>query len=1320
MAEIREEERGKPLPEPEPPPPPAPPIPSLLGRALDYGKQVGQGVLEGTGASEISKAPENLGVIGQGIGDLMRRLEPSKLPQIPFGAEGVSVAPEGVFEPPTEPPRFPIPQPLARFDQLLSDRLKGSGQNFLDVLRAAATADPKALPGEGAVQKGLSVLGAAATPAAPIFTPWGAAGQTAAEGVGVKPETAQTVGNIAELIAGLVLPFLPTGGGAGARMLQKVGVGRTPAATLEAERSAAGIASDVKTTRPAPLPPPSEFDIPSRPEPGPPPAPPKAPPPAPAIAVTQEGQAIPRATGGPVGMSEAEIGAARERLVSPPTPVEPPKPTQTTVIIQTARELGMTPEAVMREVKPLITEGISVEDALATVKSQRLKPPATPESTIPETQPITPPAGEVQPVGKPAPAAPSAEGISAVKPPPPAVEAAIPTKVERTGRPELAVQEPAVSPTAKLTGIQLTFKDPQVTSRFADAAVPATRDYLAELGVKPANEANREVLNRIIGLESGGNPRAVNLKTKSGKDSGLFQFTPKNSRRFGVNENSPVEKQVRAGEKRLAELPNEIGLNPAIAGTDRDRILATAWLAPKQTRQALAAEKRAKSTQSTVGAAQYKPPPYEPEQLATGPGAPDLPPDISQKVIATPQFKALGLQVEQLFAGELPNADARFFRNVGAAIKRGDIVFPGQKQLLERHGLTPDMLGDEFMKTTTSDAQRMNLISQWKKKQNQFLRENPDIAKELDLIPPPRQPLGWFRRIDNTTRALMTGRIGTAVRNFEGGLTYHFIDALDNTMANVATGIRKGNLADELAASMEHLSAVGRSLSPAKHKELASLLDAFPLEKMELMSAPIQDVVLGGKFVKLIQTYNRTQEMFVRGLKFDASVKEEMVRRGLKYDPAQPSAVPLDIIEKGVDDALRITMAAKPEQGTAPGALASRVLKTYDLFPVLSLIQPFPRFQYANTFRFIWEHSPIGPLDLMTKGKLAQEVTASGKPTLAALAAQKELANPKTGPLAYAKAATGIGMFTAALAYRSSENAPSKWYEVNAPEFVPVVGGKPVSAEAFAPFITYNLFAEGFRAAVDKVGTQEMKEMFNTIKNPPVIEAKDLARAVIGMNRIAGTGLVFVDLLQKEYGERGWKNVLDFFGQYIGRVTVPLASYKNILAGVDEDEATLRDVTTAPVTGPIRRNVPILDKTLPSSASITRAEPRTMEHPVFGELSGLSAQTYTQLEKEVNRLNIPWYELGPRTGIPEADLQLKRYMGQQLDDKEVEAFLKSTAFQGFPDPLKERELRNFFSENRQIAMQRLELKYPDLYKKAYERKHRKDYELLESLPARAQ
>lgn len=781
---------------------------------------------------------------------------------------------------------------------------------------------------------------------------------------------------------------------------------------------------------------------------------------------------------------------------------------------------------------------------------------------------------------------------------------------------------------------------------------------------------------------------------------------------------------------------------------------------PEPPRLPLTAGTAGRSTpagESTVGAARYQPPPYTPEQLATGPGMTAIPPEIGEmrfKVLARPGFESMANQIELLFQGKLPNPDARFFRNVGAAIKRGDVVWPGQTELMREGGFTAESFGDEFLKSGTTWGRGLNMLSQWTKRVNAHLQDHPELADAIGTVaPPPEKPLSWFRRMMNTNTAIITGRISTAARNGEQGLSAIFLDALEQGVANVAVGAKQGNVAQGMAATMEQWSTILRGLNPKAHKELLSLLDAYPLGKLELLQTPIADIavakskIIGGapmaNLLKWVQFLNRTQENYNRAIGFAGSVRGNLVLSGRSANTPS-AAIPESIIQTGVQDGLRLTSAAQPEAGTIPGRLASGIMRMYDVAPILGFVNRFPKFQYANAFRFLWEHSPFGPLDLTTKGWKARETMVNmnavkratvswsqshggatpsqeimqqfykdaTQPTAAAKRAAADLANPKTHALAYTKSATGLMMLMAALAYRSSDDAPDHWYEINLPTWVPKVGGKPVSFEAFAPFITMNLFAEGIRKAVDLYGTQTMRETFNTIKKPPVIEQKDVMRGLVGLNRIAGTGLVFVDLLEKG---GGWPRVQDFFDQFVGSWAAPLSSVKNLVAPVIPSEGVIRDVSTAfPLTGALRRNIPGLAETLPAAPSITRAEPRTVETPWINELTGLGPRTYTPLEHAVNRLGLSWYQLGPQTGVPEADLILRRTMGQILSRPYYTTLVTSRAFTRLPNLAQEHELRKQFSAARHAALQQLTTTHPTLYRQVYEQKHKKKLERLRS------
>lgn len=97
--------------------------------------------------------------------------------------------------------------------------------------------------------------------AAPVELPFAVVGEslrTSAEEFGASPEAAQLIGAGGEIATGLALPFVKTATPGLGRPLQRIGVGRSPEATLEAERAleAAAAASRAEArARPVPAPP---------------------------------------------------------------------------------------------------------------------------------------------------------------------------------------------------------------------------------------------------------------------------------------------------------------------------------------------------------------------------------------------------------------------------------------------------------------------------------------------------------------------------------------------------------------------------------------------------------------------------------------------------------------------------------------------------------------------------------------------------------------------------------------------------------------------------------------------------------------------------------------------------------------------------------------------------------------------------------------------------------------------------------------------------------------------------------------------------------
>lgn len=192
------------------------------------------------------KLADDIGLLGAGkapvgsrrLADDLGLLGAAEAPPIPVtGFEG--------FEP--TPGEF---RPLATVGRRTVQRLTESGQAVLDAPAAlrglvmGREATPENLvTGQqppGRLQDLFTVLRAVASPFEPIFAPIGASLQTSAEEFGATPEAAQLIGAGGEMAAGLALPFIRTAPTpALGRPLQRVGIGRAPEATLEAERALA-------------------------------------------------------------------------------------------------------------------------------------------------------------------------------------------------------------------------------------------------------------------------------------------------------------------------------------------------------------------------------------------------------------------------------------------------------------------------------------------------------------------------------------------------------------------------------------------------------------------------------------------------------------------------------------------------------------------------------------------------------------------------------------------------------------------------------------------------------------------------------------------------------------------------------------------------------------------------------------------------------------------------------------------------------------------------------------------------------------------------
>ena len=124
------------------------------------------------------------------------------------------------------------------------------------------------------------------------------------------------------------------------------------------------------------------------------------------------------------------------------------------------------------------------------------------------------------------------------------------------------------------------------------------------------------------------------------------------------------------------------------------------------------------------------------------------------------------------------------------------------------------------------------------------------------------------------------------------------------------------------------------------------------------------------KVVDGLNVLNRMQEFYYRRM-FTASLERTLKQKGISLDDAVKtnniSGITKDDIQKAVDDALEFTYAKTPDN-----ALGKKFVELSNSIPFLTTgLILFARFM-ANAMKFQFEHSPLGPLSLLSSKERAK------------------------------------------------------------------------------------------------------------------------------------------------------------------------------------------------------------------------------------------------------------------------------------------------------------------------------------------------------------
>ncbi len=591
-------------------------------------------------------------------------------------------------------------------------------------------------------------------------------------------------------------------------------------------------------------------------------------------------------------------------------------------------------------------------------------------------------------------------------------------------------------------------------------------------------------------------------------------------------------------------------------------------------------------------------------------------------------------------------------------------------EILKKNDLTPEQFAQSYVQEVSQAGRTLQILSDFRK----FSREAEDAVDNINtqaaggII----DERGIFRRIEDMRRGLMVSQLSTAVRNATVGGARSILDTgtklIDFGLQKV-TG--KVNPEMPLMTAGDAFGQVMNLLTPKQSYDLTKqILEVRPKEYDQLFRDYNAGVALGGKTPDLLggaekavyalNVFNRFQDSVFRSAVFADSVERGMKARGLDFKETMKSGrmgdIPEDIIQRGVQDALEFTFSNKPKT-KAEQAIVTAI----DNIPGATIAIPFPRFM-VNSFRFMTEYSPLGPLHLMSKNERAALKAGDTK--------------------LLSKSLAGSALLYGAYALRDSEYAGEKWYELKGED------GEMIDMRPYAPLSAYLFAADVIKRNID-----------GTLYD---LKGSDISEAVLGIGSDK-TGLQMVDGLLGEIRqdpEFGAKKAEEYFskfaGEYAGTFFIPFQQIRDVMAEFEPEEAKVRR-TTEDALAPVKAKLPVAGRELPESFSYTNPQPRERIDPAMRQVTGVTKiAPKNEAEKEMDRLQIKEFEIFKRTGSTEAD-RLVASKSAALIDNVVSKFVADEAYGNMTNHQKRLMLKKLLGEVNTAARDQAMKENPELF-----------------------
>ena len=620
---------------------------------------------------------------------------------------------------------------------------------------------------------------------------------------------------------------------------------------------------------------------------------------------------------------------------------------------------------------------------------------------------------------------------------------------------------------------------------------------------------------------------------------------------------------------------------------------------------------------------------------------------------------------------------------------------------LEAGGLDTDAL-EKFSAmygVSTSDAARtLQSKSVISRMINKMREVDPESAKAVDaLLGKPDASTGalatlkgFVDRVDRNMITAMTTNMATVMRNAFGvsvNSTYGAAEEgleslLFNTGRKLAGELRgspvKGDIGrgiygaiDDTVDTWFYLGQQGLSKDIT---EEALKNNPMLMSKMLATAEEMKQTDLIAP-VRILNTPAVLMDNYIRRAVFASSIDYHMRQTGLNlFDVmAQGKNIPIDILRKGVDDALEFTFSKTPTDG-----LGLAFVKGVEaLRPVSTVVFPFARF-LANATKWTWKHynpgitAGMGAADMIRGVSMLRNGDEAGQALL------------MQGSTRIAQQATGAATLIAAYKYRE-ENQDTPWNIMKSDD------GTTVDAKYLFPLNVPLAIADFYYKTING--------------NPEDFKTKDLVEALTGFKAV-GTQGQMLDVAREaassmaanftgdETDEAALNKMnkagAEFIGAWLGRATVPLNQFSDLISAFDNNESMQRDIfVTQPgeklsgsdiVGRSIQKGIPILKQALPEYQPATREKAAPRDTGPFKQMTGLALiPPKNEIETEIERLSIPYQTVFKTTGDKTVDSQARKFMAENIEDMLL-PYLRSDEYKNASKEGQFGELKNRLSQ----------------------------------------